>query len=72
MLFYPIKLIGRLTISSIQNYVYADFSPWKFFSVSFCIDFDFFSVYCDRIFTSFYFVSQFIFSLCRVIFQQVC
>ena len=53
---------------TLKNYVYTDFSPWKFCSVSFCINFDFFSVYCDRVFASGNFIAQSVSSLCRVIF----
>ena len=42
---------------TLKYYVYSKFSPWKVFSISFSVDCDFFSINCDRVFTSFYFIS---------------
>ena len=61
-------LFAGVEAGALQNNVNADLSPWKFFSISLCVDFDLFSVYDDRIFCSLYFVSQSIFALRRVIF----
>ena len=46
-------VFGCIESSTLKNYVYTDLSPWKLSSVSFCINFDFFYVNCDGIFSPF-------------------
>ena len=57
---------------TLQNYIYADLSPRKLSCVSFCINLNLFSVNDDRIISCRYSVSQSIFTLRRIIFQQMC
>ena len=40
-------VFGCIESSTLKNYVYTDLSPWKLSSVSFCINFDFFSITVD-------------------------
>ncbi len=63
--------LGCVESCAFQDYVNILFAPGEFGCIGFLVDFDFLAVHDDGIFSSGHFVSQFVGSLCGIVFQQV-